>query len=60
MCKIFEDFRKEVMQEGGITSAISTARYYGIEDSQILVDVMKRFNLSQEEVEKYMNQSEEA
>ncbi|MCD8005537.1 MAG: hypothetical protein LUF29_00975 [Oscillospiraceae bacterium] len=54
MCKIMEDFRSEVAKDSAITSAVDTARVYGIADEAILADIMKRFGLTETEAKGYL------
>ncbi|MCD7846519.1 MAG: PD-(D/E)XK nuclease family transposase [Oscillospiraceae bacterium] len=58
MCKLMEDFRdeiaKEVARDSEISSAIKTARRYGIAENLILSDIMKQYNLTEKEAKGYM------
>ena len=50
MSKLLEDMRIET----AIVSAVETARRYEIGDDAILVDIMTRFNLKENEAKNYM------
>ncbi len=54
MCKLMEDMRNEVALDATITSAIDTARLYGISEEVILADIMRRFNLEESKAKDYM------
>ncbi|MCD7890121.1 MAG: PD-(D/E)XK nuclease family transposase [Oscillospiraceae bacterium] len=54
MCKLIEDMRNEAALDAAITSAVDTARRYGVSEEAILADIMKQFKLSEAEAKDYM------
>ena len=54
MSKLLEDMRNETAGNAAIASAVETARHYGIGDDVILVDIMTRFDLKENEAKNYM------
>ncbi len=54
VCKAWRDERDFVAKESAITSAIETARQFGISDVAILENIMNRFSLTESEAKGYM------
>ncbi|MCD7717433.1 MAG: Rpn family recombination-promoting nuclease/putative transposase [Lachnospiraceae bacterium] len=54
MCYAIEKIKEEAAKEAAISSAINTARRFGIADNSILDDIIKQFSLTLDEARNYM------
>lgn len=54
MCKLMEDMRNEAARDAAILAYIESARHYGVADDLIIADIMKKYNLTEQEAKDYM------